>query len=109
MKKTLFYFQISVLVFLSCSCAKYDYSIRFTNNYNQTINNVAAGTVGFGTVDPGKTTDYKPIRAKSFLISGMSINGQSLQGSESMSGSGKHKWTITLNSKGTIDFTEDNI
>lgn len=97
-----------VLLFLF-SCSKGDYSLRFTNNYTETIYNAAAGSAFFGNVDPGKTSDYKILSTKSFLISGTSTTGKQVNGSEAVSGKGTHKWTITLTAKGEIVFTEDKI
>jgi hypothetical protein len=57
--------------------------------------------------DTGQTTDYKSFSGRSFIISGQSDSGVPLNGTESVSGKGTHKWTITLNPDGTLGFAED--
>jgi hypothetical protein len=96
----------AVFLFLS-SCSKDQYSVRFRNNFSETINNITVGSTVLGTVAPGQTSTYQPFGGHSFMISGMSVSGRALQGTESVSGKGIHKWTITLTSTGTFDFAED--
>ena len=83
--------------------------MRFKNDFNEIVQNVTAGNAYLGTVAPGKTSDYVPFAGSSFIISGMSVSGKQLNGTESVSGKGTHKWTITLKSDGTLGFSEDAI
>ena len=103
---TLFIFL--TVLFLS-SCAKKDYSVRFKNDYTETVQNVSAGNAYLGDVNPGKTSDYQSFTGSSFIISGMTVTGKKLNGTEAVSGKGTHKWTITLKKDGTFDFSEDQL
>ena len=97
---------IAALLVLTC-CVKENHTVRFRNSFNKTINNVVAGTAQLGTVKPGNTSEYKAIETGNFSISGSTDSGEKLSGSGSLSGKGKHKWTITLSSAGTISMSED--
>jgi len=106
MKKSILPFLLS-LVFLFSSCLKEDHTIRLTNNYSQQINNVTIGTAALGNVASGATSAYKSINTGKFSISGTTTGGQSLTGSGEISGKGKHKWTATVSSGGTLSIKED--
>jgi hypothetical protein len=84
-----------------------NHSLRVKNQYAETINNLKVGTVSFGTVASGTTTEYKPIDEGSYTLSGTTTSGNPLQGSLSISGKGTHKWTMTVESSGTITIKED--
>ncbi|HOZ87027.1 MAG TPA: hypothetical protein PL029_04665 [Bacteroidia bacterium] len=107
MKKTVLILVSFTALFISWSCAKPNNSVRFTNHFTETINNVKAGNAFFGSVDPGKTTDYLRVSTQSFLISGSSASFQQLRGSETVAKKGTHKYTITLTETGGLDFSED--
>lgn len=92
---------------LLASCGKENHTIRFRNNYSQQINHVQVGSATIGDVQAGSTSDYHAINTGNFTISGTSTSGQALYGSGSISGKGKHKWTVTLTSAGLISMAED--
>jgi hypothetical protein len=107
MKKLL---SISILVsalFLLTCCVKDDHTVRFKNDFNKTINNVVAGTAQLGTVAPGNTSDYKSINTGEFKISGSAATGEQLTGEGTITGKGKHRWTITLSPSGIVSMSED--
>jgi hypothetical protein len=107
MKAILKTLLISSLILLFTACIKENHTVRFTNNYHLTINSVHIGTAFIGTVDPGQTSQYVKINAGNFQITGTSSNGGALMGSGTISGKGKHKWTVALNSAGTVSMMED--
>jgi hypothetical protein len=107
MKRSISFLLVFSFVLFLSSCSKDDYSIRFKNNFTETINDVAAGSTYIGTVAPGQTSAYQPFTAHSFIISGTSVTGRTLSGTEAVSGKGTHKWTITLNSAGVVSMAED--
>jgi hypothetical protein len=107
MKRIVFLLLVCTAGSFLSSCSKEDYSVRFKNDYKEAINNISAGNARLGRADSGQTTDYKSFSGHSFIISGQSDSGLPLNETESVSGKGKHKWTITLNHDGTIDFAED--
>lgn len=107
MKKISFLLALIPGICLLFSCGKKDYSVRFKNDFNEAVYNVKAGNASLGRIAPGETSNYENFTGNSFVISGTSDSGIPLNGSESVSGKGKHKWTITLNSTGKIDFAED--
>ena len=107
MKRTAFILSAFCIILFLTSCRKEDYSVRFKNDYKEAINNVAAGNATLGRIEPGKVSDYQKFTGHSFMIAGTADSGLPLSGSESVSGKGTHKWTITLNSDGKIDFAED--
>jgi hypothetical protein len=88
-------------------CLKEKHSVRFENNFSQRIDNVVIGNASFGSVNPGVTTEYKPINTGNFTISGTGANGGQLSGSGTISGKGTHKWTVTLSSSGGVSIAED--
>jgi hypothetical protein len=98
---------LGILFFSSCS--KKDYAVRFKNDFNETINNIKVANAFIGTVKYGETSDYFYFNGKSFMVTGMSATGRAVNDTEAVSGNGKHRWTITLNSDGTISFDEDAI
>jgi len=106
MKKAITTGLLSIL-FLLTSCLKDNHSIRLKNDYPSQINKVVIGNAQIGDVASGTTSDYQPINTGNFSISGTTNSGQSLSGSGSVSGKGRHKWTITVSGGGQISFTED--
>ncbi|HYC28327.1 MAG TPA: hypothetical protein VEB42_05910 [Chitinophagaceae bacterium] len=91
---------------LLASC-KEDHSVRFRNSFSQGLTNVSVGPAYFATVKAGQTTEYKAIETGNFEIKGKTDNGQVLSGSGSISGKGKHKWTVILSAAGTVSMSED--
>jgi len=109
MKKSIITFVILLLVLFLSSCSKKDYALRFKNEFNETINNIKAGNAFLGSVAAGETSGYFTFNGQSFIITGTSATGRPLNTTESVSGKGKHRWTITLKSDGSISFSEDAI
>ena len=106
MKKLVFSILISSSLFF-VSCKKTQHSIRFTNNYSLTVNNVHAGSTDLGNVDPGQTSSYQSIPEGDFSITGQASTGY-LEGNGSISGKGENKWTITLGNDKKMVLTKDN-
>jgi|SRR5688500_5675754 hypothetical protein len=94
----------SAIIFTSC---KEKHTIRFTNNYNESINNARAGNAFFGTVNAGSTSAYHAIDAGNFDITGTSASGQVLKGTGTVSGKGKHEWTLILSSAGQLSIKNE--
>ena len=107
MKKTFSRALIAAIVFTFFSCLKEDHKIRFKNNYSQVLYNVSAGSASFGTVVPGGVSGYQSVNAGNFTISGNTSTGQPLIGGGSVTGKGKHKWTLTLSAAGQVSIAED--
>ena len=107
MKKITQIFAFIALLVTFTSCLKEKHSVRFENNFSQRIDNLTIGNASFGSVNPGATTEYKPINTGNFSISGVSANGGQLSGTGTISGKGTHKWTVTLSSSGGISIAED--
>lgn len=93
---------------LMSSCSKDpSHSIRFNNNYIETINDVKVNSTSYGNIDKGATTDYKPVDEGNFTLSGTTASGQPWTGGGTVNGAGKHKWTITIRDNGGINLAED--
>jgi hypothetical protein len=107
MKSLIRYSLFLVLTFLLSACLKENHSVRFKNNFSEQINSVKIGTADIGNVASGATSDYKSIQSGNFTISGTSASGQPLNGTGTITGKGKHKWTVTLSNSGTIGIAED--
>lgn len=95
------------MVICLVSCKKENHSIRVRNLYTCDIVNVKVGTVEIGDVASGVNSSYYPIETGSFMLVGSPVCGGSLYGSGSISGAGRHRWTLTLNSLGTVSIQED--
>jgi hypothetical protein len=106
MKKSL-YLVLAGFLFFATSCLKEDHTIRFRNNFRESILNVRLGNADIGTVGIGGVSSYKSITTGDFNISGNTSSGGTLSGSGSITGKGKHKWTVTLSSSGSITMEED--
>ena len=97
---------MAVVLLAGCSLEP-NHSIRVKNQYAEAINNVMIGSVSYGTVGSGSTTNYKPVDEGTHNISGTTISGNPLTGSLSVSGKGTHKWTMTITSSGVVEIKED--
>ncbi len=97
------------ILFLLSSCLKPDHFVRITNNNYDPIINVMVGPASFGEVDPLRTTDYMHIPEGTSTISGVDKNNSSivLTGNVSVTGDGKHRWTVTINQNGTLSIQRD--
>ncbi|NQT77824.1 MAG: hypothetical protein HQ565_08930 [Bacteroidetes bacterium] len=82
------------------SCTKDDFEVRIKNDYHQGLN-IAVGPTDFGWVASGTTTPYRDIEEGSHQITG------DVQGSLSITGNGKHKWTVTIGANGNVSVSED--
>jgi len=99
-----------ILSLFSLSCKKTtEYSVRINNQTANTIGtlNFVHGTslvVTFSNIASKQTTDYKEIPEGTYDIAGdLSASGLTFN-----AGSGKHRWTLTIESDGsTLDFKED--
>jgi len=96
-----------LLILLSASCTKESHSIRFRNNYSEAVKNVVVGPVSFGTVLNGRVSDYEPIAAGNFSISGVTLSGANMYGAASITGKGTHKWTLLLSTTGKVWLQDD--
>lgn len=107
MKKLIFatiLFLVSTLFF---SCLKENHSIRLTNNFSQTIDNVMIGDNFYGSISAGTSSVYKSINTGNFTVSGTSASGGKLYGGGSVTGRGTHKWSVVLGSNGLLSVSED--
>src|SRR5690606_6403497 len=93
---------LSVLSLYLTGCFKENHTIRFKNQYHEAISDVRIGTAYIGTVRASSTSHYESINTGNFDLTGVSESGAPLSGSGTISGKGKHKWTLTLSSAGTI-------
>jgi hypothetical protein len=66
------------------------------------MQDVKINSTSYGSIAVGAVTDYKPVNEGSFGVSGSTVSGKPLSGSGSVSGSGTHKWTVTIHSSGLI-------
>lgn len=107
MKKILGIVLLVAITSFFTACLKENHSVRFQNNYSLTLYDVYVGTASLGTVGAGSVTGYQSINTGNFDITGTTSAGQKLSGSGSLSGKGKHKWTVTLSSSGTVSIAED--
>ena len=90
------------------SCKKENHSVRVRNLYASDLANVHVGSINVGSVPSGTNSSYYSIAAGDFIITGASSNcGGNLNGSGSISGTGKHRWTITVNGSGNVSIRED--
>jgi hypothetical protein len=92
-----------VLLLTVCSCGLVDtanHSLRVRNEYSTALT-VRVGSLDFGKVSSGSTTDYKSIDPGTYTISG------DVTGSLTVKGNGTHKWTMTISSSGSCSIDED--
>lgn len=99
MKKLSVYILI-LIVGVFTSCLKPKHSVRVQNNYSVGLH-VIIGPNDYGTVGTGSTTSYKSIPEGSHTISG------DVTGSMSVTGKGKHNWTVSISSSGVVTLKED--
>lgn len=99
MKKIVF-LSVLIISFFFSSCLKPKHSIRVRNEYAVALR-VTIGPNDYGTVGAGSTSAYKSIPEGNHTISG------DVQGSVSLTGKGKHNWTLTITSGGSVSIKED--
>ncbi len=97
-------FKVALLVALITlaftACLKPKHSVRVTNNYATALK-IAIGPNDYGTVAPNSSTEYKSIPEGNHAING------DVSGSLSVTGKGKHKWTVTISNSGGVTIAED--
>ena len=104
---TKFFFPVLFIMLLLTSCVKTEHKIRSQNLYSQDVEELKIGSDAFGTVASGATSNYQSIPEGSGNITGYSTSGQSLSGSYTVSGKGKHNWTVILSASGTMSIKND--
>jgi hypothetical protein len=93
-------------IFNSCEIDP-NHSIRIKNEYPATINNLKIGSVSYGSVANGATTEYKPVEDGSHSISGSINSSKTITGTVSVKGTGTHKWTVKITTSGGAVINED--
>lgn len=93
---------LTVLFYSGCSdlLGLDGHEIRAKNKSAVTLS-FKIGKISFNDVSPGETTKYKEIDEGTHQVTG------DLTGSISISGSGNHQWTLTINSDGSTSVKED--
>ncbi len=74
--------------------------VRIQNNYSQALN-IAIGPTTYGSVSPGETTKYRGVPEGSHQVYG------DISGSITITGLGKHMFTLFIHSSGGITLQED--
>lgn len=100
MKKFTYLFLIVSFLLTLSSCLKPKHSIRVNNQFSRALS-IIIGPDNFGKVAAGNTSSYQSVPEGSNALGG------DLTGSVSISGKGKHKWTLTITSAGTFSIAED--
>jgi hypothetical protein len=92
---------LAFFAFCVTSCTKEeDMQVRVRNNYPQALT-ITIGPTSYGSVASGTTTEYKEVPEGSHQITG------DITGSITLEGKGKHKFTMTIDSNGSITLIED--
>lgn len=102
----LFVFISTTLIFQGC-LKDPNHSIRIKNDYPLTVKNVSIGSIGYGSIGNGVTSDYKHVNEGTSDVSGTTAAGQTLSGEVYVKGMGNHKWTLTILSSGKLSIKED--
>lgn len=98
--------MLLLVMFFIVSC-KDDFKVRVKNNYPATISDLKVGPASYGSLSSGSTSSYQDVAKGDNTLSGNASNGMRLSGSVSISGKGKHKFTVTLTSSGGASIKED--
>ncbi|MDZ7739447.1 MAG: hypothetical protein U5K32_10380 [Bacteroidales bacterium] len=105
MKYLRLFFGVLALMLVMSSCEKEaDHSIRIKNEVTETITGITIGSVSYGDVPSGSTTEYKPVEEGEHTLSG---GGGSLEGTVTVTGKGTHRWTLVIPSSGEVEVIED--
>jgi len=112
MVRSAFWIGLTALLLAGCAAnvtdpTVADHSIRMRNNFIESINDVKIGAVEFGTVSSGALTSYKALAEGSHAMSGTTPGGAKLTGTVSVSGTGVHKWTVTIANTGEASMAQD--
>ena len=95
------------LFFFSC-VPDPDHSMRVKNEYEETLLDLKIGDVGYGDISPEELTDYKPIEeGRNDVIATTEESEVEIKGWVDVSGSGSHKWTLTIYSPTELGVEED--
>lgn len=106
MKKTLSTTLLLALICFVTSC-KDNFQLRVKNEYPTVLNNMTVGPANYGNISSGETSSYKEVSKGENSVSAYNPNGDHLTGSVSLSGRGKHKFTLTVTSAGGVTIKED--
>jgi len=97
---------LAIMLLTNCKKAP-NHSIRVKNSYFESMTDVKVNSTDYGSIAVGVVTEYKPVNAGSFSMSGSSASGLPLTGSGSVTGNGTHKWTATIAYSGALSLAED--
>lgn len=98
---------LSLGLFINGCSLEPNHSIRIRNEYPETVKNLKVGAVSYSDVTSQSVTEYNPVNEGSHSLSGYTNSGQTLTGNVTVTGKGKHKWTIRILSAGTLEVKED--
>ena len=83
---------LSSVVLFAVSCKKpAEHSIRVKNASSLSYQNITLGSLTFSDIKAGTATEYKAIPEGTY-----SIGGDITSNPFTLSGTGKHKWSITI-------------
>jgi hypothetical protein len=88
---------LGAFILTQCS-ADPDHSIRVRNSYSETFTDVKINSTSLGSLEAGANSKYKSVDEGDFTISVTTAGGLIYSNGGSVSGKGKHKWTITITS-----------
>jgi hypothetical protein len=103
---TLLFIVFSVLFFNDCSKKPKNF-IKVANNYTETLLKVTLNSVDYGSVEIGRTTDYELIDDIGLTFTCVTPKGVRISYKGGVSDSGRHKWTLTVDVKGIVNFAEN--
>ena len=83
---------LTSIVLFAVSCKKpAEHSIRVNNKSTLSYQNITLGSLTFNDIKAGTATEYKAIPEGTY-----SIGGDITSNPFTISGTGKHKWSITI-------------
>ena len=100
MKKVFTFTILSLALLLILSCSKNKDQVRINNSFSNDLH-VVVGPVDYGQVKTAMETDYRSIPKGTQAISG------DITGSIVIPSSGKHKYTININTVGIVTLIDD--
>lgn len=89
------------------SCVKEEHTMRLVNNYGVKFTSVVIGSEQVGVIENNQSSDYVPVKVGTTVVSGIAFPATQLSASVSIKGKGKHKWSVTVGSNGSINLLED--
>jgi hypothetical protein len=96
----------SLLFFNNCSKKPKNF-IKVANNYTETLLKVTLNSVDYGSVEIGRTTDYELIDDIGLTFTCVTPKGVRISYKGGVSDRGRHKWTLTVDVKGIVNFAEN--